>query len=425
MQRIIECPGSMALESGFDDKRSSFADEGTVAHEIASLCLKGGHDADYYIGSKAIVEPNGSVTRESAPAANLSKYPTAIAIDEQMTEFVQVYIDAVRRIAYGKVLLVEQRVEFSKSIGVANQFGTADAIIYCPILKTVWIVDLKFGMGVKVFAEGNEQMLSYAAGVLETYANVFDDIEHVVLAVSQPRLDHFDEWGCTPAEVAKHVERMRHAALVATVAMKDYEADRPLIAEYFKAGDKQCKFCKAKAICPTLAAKVAESVFDDFKALDEPDKIATGPLPRVAGPNLIGARYGVLDLVEEWVKATRAECERLVLGGMEVIGPDGERMKVVEGKKGNRVWVDEKIAEGVLAGQLLPEKLYKPRAIITPSEAAKLLDKKKTAEQWELIKPLYKQSPGQPKVTLGSDPRPPWTGEAKVEEFVDLDDPTA
>lgn len=346
-------------------------------------------------------------------------------ITDEFAEYVQVYVDAVRRLAHGKLLLVEQRVEFSEAIGVPKQFGTSDVFIYCAETKTLWVVDLKFGMGVKVYAEGNEQMLTYATGVLETFAEVIGEVEKIVLVVAQPRLDHWDEWECGMAEIRAHVDRMRNAVLVATVAVKDYEADRELIPEYFQAGEKQCKFCKAQAMCPVLARFVSEAVFDDLVTLEDPNKMATGPLPRVAGPNLIGAHYGMLELVEGWVKATRAECERLVFAGMEVIGPDGLRMKLIEGKKGNRAWKDEKTAEGVLTGLLPPEKAYKPRNIISPSDADKLLNKKKTAAQWELVKPLYDQAKGQPKVALGSDPRPEWTGQdAGADELVDLDDPT-
>jgi hypothetical protein len=153
--------------------------------------------------------------------------------------------------------------------------------------------------------------------------------------------------------------------------------------------------------------------------------MATCPTPRVAGPNLIGSRWAILPLVEQWIKATYAEIDRMVFAGMEVIGPDGQRMKLTEGKKGNRAWTDVEKAEGVLTGLLSADKAYKPRALISPSEADKLLNKKKTAAQWEQIKPLYTQAPGKPKVVLGSDSAPEWHGEAKADEFVDLDDPTA
>ena len=34
------CPGSLAMEAGQENKSSGYADEGTAAHELAAWCLK-------------------------------------------------------------------------------------------------------------------------------------------------------------------------------------------------------------------------------------------------------------------------------------------------------------------------------------------------------------------------------------------------
>lgn len=421
MQRIIACPGSVALESSLLDKRNDYADEGTVAHDVAARCLRDGTEAVEWVGLAADVDGNGQVTWDNADGK--------FKVNESFAEAVQVYVDSVRRKAHGKTLLVEQRVGFSEAAGVPDQFGTSDCIIIDAENGVLTIGDLKFGMGVKVFAEGNEQMLTYAAAVLETFGEILPEIGSIELFISQPRLDHEDVWTCTVADVQNHARKMREAISKAECALAMYQDDKAVPELYFQAGDKQCKFCKAKAFCPTLAAKVSQAVFDDFQALDTVEKVnevVVGPRPRAAGPALIGARYGILDLVEEWVAATRAECERMVFAGMEVIGPDGQRMKLVEGKKGNRAWKDEKQAEGVLAGFMPVDKLYKPRQIVTPADAEKFFGgKRKTpSPHWADVQKLYAQAPGKPSVALGSDPRPAWTGEARAEEFTDLDDPT-
>jgi hypothetical protein len=208
-----------------------------------------------------------------------------------------------------------------------------------------------------------------------------------------------------------------------------YQDDKIVPNAYFVAGDKQCKFCKAKAFCPTLAATVSECVFEDLTALDTVEgvnKVVCDARPHAPDATVIGARYGMLDLIEEWVKATRAEVERMVFGGMTVIGPDGEPMKLVEGKKGNRAWKDEKVTEGRLAGLMPADKLYKPRVIVSPADAEKFFGgKRKTpSPHWADVMMLYSQAAGKPSIALGSDPRPAYQGEAKIEEFADLDDPT-
>lgn len=413
MHRLIPCPGSFVLESQFEDKRNDYADEGTVAHDVAAHCLRSGLDATGWVGLSADVDARGNVSPKDDDSGKFK-------IDEEFAAHVQTYLDTVRRLANGKILLVEQRVDFSETVGVKNQFGTSDCIIIDTANRHLIVGDLKFGMGVKVFAERNAQMLTYAAAVLETFADTLPPIDKITMFISQPRIDHYDEWTCDMEELKRFVATMRNAILTATVAMKDWEADRELIPEYFGPGKKQCTFCKAEGVCPARAQWVAQQVMDDFKALDEPNRLVVQGKLSLPSVELLGARYGVLDEIESWCRAVRAECERMVFAGMDVIGPDGLPMKLVEGKRGNRTWIDERAAEGVLAGHLPPDKLYKPRKLLTPSEADKLLNKKKTAEVWKTIEPLYKQAPGQPSVTLGSDPRPPWSGEAKSDQFPDL-----
>lgn len=428
MQRIIACPGSVALESAYPDKRSGYADEGTVAHHIAAMCLTQNSDAHEMIGSSFEVSATGDVTNH--PDGRFK-------IDQDFADYVQVYVDMVRRMAVGGILLVEQRVYFSEAVGVPDQSGTADAIIIFP--HKIVVIDLKFGMGVKVYAayEGydptapkvpkrypNEQAATYAVGVLETFGDLIDltEMQEVTLVISQPRLDHLDEQSFSLTDIHAHKARARNAVLVATVAQKDYEADRDLRQEYFKAGDKQCKFCKAAATCPTLAADVGDLVFEDKDTMATVDSCTLATLPRLPGPDVMGARYGALGLVETWLKAVRAEVDRMVLSGQTVIGPDGERMKAVEGKKGNRAWKDPKAVEQFLTGHMLPDQLYKPREIVGVPAVEKFM-KGKTKNPnavWKDVQTYIHQSPGQPTVVLGSDPRPAWTGEMNDSEFVDL-----
>jgi len=460
--RWMVCHGSMALESDYPNVGSEYADEGTVAHEVLKRCFLENCDAEVFVGVEATVR---SLTRSGKVLSERT-----FTVDEEMAAFVQVTLDSVRRRTAGKTLLVEQRVWFTKTIGTADpQGGTSDIIMISADGEDVYVEDFKYGMGVKVYASeivgwtdgeevngqreqipilrGNKQMLSYALGVLETYSDLLGNFKRFHLRVHQPRLDWEDEFTVSVEHVIEHGREMGSARLKCAVASeihayarkdkiiaaeKDEGKRMEMLAEaVFTAhpdnltpGQKQCMFCRAKATCPALRQFVSAQVMDDFEVLDDPNKtvLATPVVP--AGERL-GAAVGALDMIRDWCNAVEAEAERLVLNGMTVIGSDNLPMKVVEGKRGNRKWKDETMAESLLVGTLPPEKAY-VKEIISPAAAEKLIGKglKKAQREarWAPFAEIITQSPGKPTVALGSDPRPVYTGEAKADEFDNLDE---
>lgn len=400
--RWMRCPASVALCAQIPATQSSIhADEGTAAHTLAARALDYNKPASFWVGEEI-------QTRRGSPV---------FVVDEAMAEAVQLYVDDVRRRAAGGVLLTEQRVEFSEAVGVKDQFGTADAIIIEADCKGLVVEDLKFGMGVKVFAEGNEQMLTYAVAVVETMGPALDELERVTVVVCQPRLDHIEAATYTMADIRAHADALRKAARDALAALAvPPGCDIP--RSYFKPGDKACRWCPAKATCPALASHIGAAVYDDFEALEDPAQTGVGPPPRPPAAERLGATFGLLDLIEDWCRAVRSEVERMVLAGMTVIGPDGQPMRLAEGRRGSRAWTDEQVAEGMLTGLLPPEKAYAPRKIISPAQAEKLF--KKATASWEPFLAFITQAPGKPKVVFGSDPAAPYKGEAAASEFENL-----
>lgn len=456
--RWMVCNGSMALESDYPNVGSEYADEGTVAHEVLKRCLLDETDAEIHIGVEVTVR---SLTRDGKVLSSRT-----FTVDEEMTSFVQMTLDSVRRRATNKTLLVEQRVWFTKAIGTTDkQGGTSDIIMISADGEDVYVEDFKYGMGIKVYASeivgytdvgpeeegpqpilrGNKQMLSYALGVLETYQDLLGDFKRFHLRVHQPRLDWEDDFTVSVEHIVEHGREMGSARLKCAIASeihgyaskdkivaaeKDEGKRMEMLAEaVFTAhpdnlvpGEKQCQFCRAKATCPALRQFVSAQVMDDFEVLDDPNKIVLAT-PVVPAGERLGAAYAALDLIRDWCKAVETEVQRLVLGGMIVIGTDNLPMKVVEGKRGNRKWQDETMAESLLVGALPPEKAY-TKKIVSPAEAEKLigkgLKKPQRDARWAPFAEIIHQEPGSPKAALGSDPRPVYKGEAKSDEFDDL-----
>jgi len=88
-----------------------------------------------------------------------------VQFDESMADDVQGYVDTVRALGIGNTLLVEQRIDFSDSVQVPGQFGTADSIVVNNRDGELMVIDAKFGH-TPVDVEENSQLMLYALGAL-------------------------------------------------------------------------------------------------------------------------------------------------------------------------------------------------------------------------------------------------------------------
>lgn len=168
----------------------------------------------------------------------------------------------------------------------------------------------------------------------------------------------------------------------------------------FTPGEKQCRFCKAKATCPSLATAVAEEIA--LGAPASPEEFAVLE-PRVDTDAARLARaMSAVGLIEDWCKAVRAEVERRLLAGDPVAG-----FKLVQGKRGNRKWADEAEAtEALKSMRLKVEEMYDLK-LITPTTAEKLAKAGTLGpRQWTRLQDLITQAEGSPSVAPESDKRP-------------------
>ena len=138
--RWIGCAGSVKAEADQPRGSSRFAMEGSSAHELAELCLNEG------------VKP---FDMEGKALEGYADFP----VDNEMAGAIQQYIDYVNAIN-ADFMMTEERVDFSE--WVPEGFGTSDIIAIKG--DTLHVVDLKYGKGVKVYAEDNPQGLLYALG---------------------------------------------------------------------------------------------------------------------------------------------------------------------------------------------------------------------------------------------------------------------
>jgi len=237
--RWLHCTPSAKLNDTIEEKTSIFAAEGTLAHELAEVMLQ-----------KSLKE----ITPQKATPM-LKNIKDHELYSEDMPDYVQVYVDycleqyyAARKKDEHATALIEQKVDLTAY--VPHSFGANDFAIIGG--NTLEIIDLKYGQGVRVEAEGNSQLKLYAIGAVEALG-FFYDIKHVKMTIVQPRLDHISSWQISKEELMLWAEgELKTKAALAINGTGE-----------LCAGD-WCKFCKAAPRCRALADLTAEQAINDF-----------------------------------------------------------------------------------------------------------------------------------------------------------------
>lgn len=433
------CAGSHVLQQDQPDNANSYAAEGTAAHQVLTWAGQQNKNAADFKGMFISLDDCGRVL----PPDSTAPHTWQFLVDDDMAEHVQVCLDYVREIAGDNPVLYDVKVNYAGYLGVPEEdgWGTADVIILLP--DEIVVVDFKYGMGVEVQAgydaveaDGvilerprklpNPQMACYGLGALTAYRD-FGDFEHARLVISQPRITKkpseydlsiadLERWGNEAARAAVEKCQRAEGAFESVHDRKHWDD------AYLTPGEKQCRFCKAKATCPALRNEVASTVFGAQPAT--PDEFVeatavegtTQESGALDGAAWLSACLQQVDLIEDWCKGIRTEVERRLLAGESV--PD---FKLVPGRKGNRQFASEQEAETLLKSfRLKLEEMYDFK-LISPTTAEKRAKAGVIGpRQWTKLQEIIVQKEGKPHVAHVSDPRPALVVSAVADEFTDV-----
>lgn len=373
--RWLICTPSARLELEFPDTPSDYAREGTLAHELAEVKLR-----------LAL----GEISRQKA-ATELKRLRQHELYSPDMEEHVQTYIDIVlERINAAAAVnpdvkvILEQRLDYSP--WVPDGFGTGDAVIIADGILEV--VDLKFGKGVPVEAEGNTQMRLYALGAIHLFGDLYE-VETVRMTIVQPRLDAVttDE---IPAE-----ELLRWA--------DEYVRPRAELAargEGELVAGEHCRFCRARYTCRALAEWNLELAKYDFKA------------PELLTDEEVAEVLERAEALARWV----ADVQDYALDQAVNHGKKWPGWKLVEGRS-NRRYKDEAAVAQILLSEGYGEDEIYQKSLKGISAMEKMLGKKRFAE---LLGDYVEKPPGKPTLVRQDDKRPELNSiEAAIRDFQD------
>lgn len=363
--RWLNCTPSAKLEYEYGDKStSSYAAEGTLAHELAELYLR-----------KDVLENISDADFER----NLEEIMANELFNDEMLEVVPTYtdycedqyIEAKKNNDYA-IIEIEQKLDLTEY--VPESFGTADTVIISDGLMEV--IDLKYGKGIPVYADWNKQLMLYALGALRKYDTMYD-ISEVRVTICQPRINNISSWQISVEELLRWAEEeLRPTANMA------FNGEGEL-----NAGD-WCRFCAVRNQCKKLYEQQFEIAKHEFA---EPKLLTDEEIADIVQrtPKLV-----------EWANSVAEYAKKKALEENK----QWPGLKLVEGRS-HRKWIDEDRALETIFKQFpeLDETDVTTTKINSITAIEKLVGKNKFFEK---LKDVVVTPQGNPTLVPLQDKRP-------------------
>ena len=348
--RWLNCPPSARLCETYEDKGSDYAAEGTDAHSLCEYKLR------MALGMEA-TDPTEHLTWFNEEMEDCANGYAAYILE---------LVEAAKKTCADPVVLIEQRVDFSR--WVEQGFGTSDAIIISD--GTLRVIDYKHGLGVLVEADNNPQMMCYALGALELFDAIYD-IDTVAMTVYQPRRQNISTFEMSKNDLYSWAE----------------EVLKPT-AELAFAGDgnflcgEWCGFCKAKHECRARAEANLLLAQYDFK------------LPPLLEDSEIEVILSRADQLVSWVNDIKEYALQQAISGKDWTG-----FKLVEGRSNRRYTDEAAVTQAVTSAGFDPYE----RKLLGITAMQKLLGKSRFEE---LLSAYIEKPQGKPTLVPESDKRP-------------------
>ena len=368
--RWLNCTPSARLEDGerteADDEGSIYAQEGTLAHELAENVLRYITEQDRHVSM-----PDYATSAEFVAKAEAMPAEMGITVEgllegiDPYVNYVLEQLETAEMAGYGKLLL-EQKLDLTYF--APESFGTGDAVILSN--NSIEIIDLKYGKGVRVYAKDNSQLKLYGLGAVMMLDGIAE-FDTVTMTIVQPRLDNITSVTLTVQELLDWGnEFVKPRALQAFAGEGECNT-----------GD-WCKWCK---------------VFHKCRAMQDTASVFSAVEPVTLSDAELVEMYNKRKLVASWLDSVESYLEREALQGRKFEG-----LKLVEGRS-VRKWADETAVIAKLSELGKTEQDAYNVKLKGIGDIEKLVGKKVFASDFTslLTKPA-----GAPTLVPDADPRP-------------------
>lgn len=361
--RWMNCTPSARLEREFEDNSGESAAEGTAAHALAEHKLR-----------------RALKMRSKKPVSKYDSDEMDVHTDSYV-EFIQELVAQAKQECSDPVVLIEQRLDFSRY--VPDGFGTGDCVIIADGM--LHIIDFKYGQGVLVESEDNPQMKLYALGALELFDGIYD-ISTVSMTIYQPRRENISTYTLFKESLYQWAEEILKPT--AELAFKGE-------GEY--APGEHCQFCRAAVKCRARAEEKLNLARFEFA------------LPPLLTDESIEEILALLDDLTSWANSIREYALQTAIQGKQWCN-----YKVVEGRSNRRYANEDAVAEAAKAAGY--RDIYRQN-LITITEMEKLMGKSRFNE---ILGSLVIKPPGKPTLVPVSDKRPAISTSNAKNEFMEV-----
>ena len=375
--RWLACPPSAQLERQFPSETSSYAEEGTFAHALAELKLS---RAMNFIKPSEFKKRLAEMKKDPNYSAGLEEY-----VDQYVSQVGERFMES-KKSCKDTLVLLEQRLDFSG--WVPDGFGTGDVVIIGD--DVIEIIDLKYGKGVPVSADGNPQTRLYGLGAIANFEMLYG-FSRVRMTIIQPRLDSISTEEMTVEDLLTWAD--------------EYLVPR---AEQAAAGEgehtpgEHCRFCRAKAVCRARAEENLKLAQYDFK---KPALLDDGEITDILAK---------VEELQKWAEDVQKYAFDQALNH----GKKWPGWKLVEGRSNRKYSDEEAVAKILKQAGYSDEDIYKPKELLGITAMEKVTGRDIFNQ---LLSKLIIKPAGKPTLVPESDKRPEInTTASAAEDFSDM-----